>query len=645
MFRTNWCFVAAFSPLLLCSSGCTKPPATDAVAPPVEQAVFSSEAAAEPSNEYPLPAIGEKVADFSFVDLRYLPRKLDEFGDKKAYVIAFTNLDCPIAKRFMPRLKALDEQYREQGVQFLSLNVGPSESIVEVATQALQADIAFPFCKDFSGEAARALGATRTPEVVVLDAEQRLAYRGRIDGSVRFAGVSPKQSRADLQEAIEDVLAGREVRVKETTVDGCLITFPQENKTPDREVTFSEHIAPLLQEHCQSCHRPGTEAPFSLLTYDDAAAHAEMVGEVVLQQRMPPWFAHDEVGEIINHRSLDDEQRQLFADWVAAGTPEGDPAKLPAPLELPDVDWQIGKPDLLITMAGEQQIPAEGYIPYRYATLPYVFFRDTWVQQIEIHPGNRDVVHHCNMAYVTLENGKPTEHFITGFVPGGTAMILDEGTAFKIPAGAVLILQLHYVTAGMETTDQTSVGFIYPKGIVNKQIRHMQVKNQSFAIPPGAPHHKVVAERTLEKDSTGLGMFSHMHLRGKDMTFLAHYPDGKQETLLIVPNYSFDWQLAYRWEKDQKKFPQGTRIECIAHYDNTDFNPYNPDSTVTVHDGPQTYHEMMYGFFFYLEDEENLNLTVDPNTGYVLENEPPENSQAASSVEQELLAQLAVAKQ
>jgi len=606
--------------LIVLSSGCS-----DSHQPQgslqTEAATSSAEALQTVSlaSEVGLPALGEKVASFSFVDLRYLSRTLDEFGEKKATVIVFTNLDCPIVKRFLPRLKKFDEQYRDQGVQFLSLNVGPDESVVDVAAQAVRADIAFPFCKDFDGESARALGVTRTPEVAVLDADGRLVYRGRIDASIRFGGVSPKKVREDLKEAIEEVLAGREVSVKETPVDGCLISFPKDKKSGNVEVTFSEHVAPLMQEHCQNCHRDGTEAPFSLLTYDDAVTHAEMVGEVVLQQRMPPWFACEQEGEIVNRRVMSSAERQVIADWIAADTPEGDPSKLPEPKEFSDLGWQIGKPDLQIKMVTEQQIPADGYIPYRYVTLPYVFFRDTWVQRVEILPGNRNVVHHCNMGYVVLENGKPQSHFITGFVPGGTALFMDEGTAFLIPAGSVLVLQVHYVSLGEEATDQTSVGFVFPKDPIHKQLKHFLVKNNTFAIPPGSTHHQVVAEQTLARDSTGLGMFTHMHLRGKDMTFLAHYPDGAEETLLMVPNYSFDWQLGYRWEKNTKKFPAGTRIECIAHYDNSEFNPYNPGADEEVRDGPQTYHEMMYGFFFYTEDEEELNLSVDPKSGYAIE--------------------------
>jgi len=145
-----------------------------------------------------------------------------------------------------------------------------------------------------------------------------------------------------------------------------------------------------------------------------------------------------------------------------------------------------------------------------------------------------------------------------------------------------------------------------------------------------------VAEKTLDHASTGIGMFTHMHLRGKDMTFLALYPDGTKETLLTVPNYSFDWQLGYRWGKDQKKFPPGTRIQCVADYDNADFNPYNPASDEEVRDGPQTYHEMMYGFFFYTEDNENLNLAVDPKTGYALEKPAPAEELSEQTTEVEV---------
>jgi hypothetical protein len=151
--------------------------------------------------------------------------------------------------------------------------------------------------------------------------------------------------------------------------------------------------------------------------------------------------------------------------------------------------------------------------------------------------------------------------------------------------------------------------------VVQKQLRLVRLADKRFAIAPGAPAHRVAASRVLDRDAIGVGLFSHMHLRGKDMTFTARLPDGKAETLLIIPNYNFSWQHAYKWESGQKRLPKGTRLECVAHFDNSPFNAYNPDPKATVRFGQQTHEEMMYGFFFYTDAAEQLGLDIDPKTG------------------------------
>ena len=479
----------------------------------------------------------------------------------------------------------------------------------------------FPFAKDFSGEVVAALGATRTPECMVLDAARRLRYRGRIDAEFRLGGVRPAAGRQDLREAIDDVLAGRDVRIAETPVDGCLITEP---RRPEKSgLTYYRDIAPLIMKHCANCHQENSAAPFSLLTREDVDSHAAMIAEVVTQRRMPPWYAASGHGHFTNDPSLPSQDVEKIVNWARGDRAAGDPAAAPAPLKPRTSEWLIGKPDLVVRMAEPTKIPATGYIPYQYAVLPYVFLEDTWVQKIEINPGNNAVVHHCNMGYakVTDLRGKdfsPEKNFITGYVPGGGPMVLDTGVGFCIPAGAIIGLQLHYVTTGKETSDRTSVGFVFAKEKIQKQIRHFQCHNRRFAIPPGANHHEVKAAKTFQQDATGIGMYCHMHLRGKDMTFQATFPDGRRETLLSVPNYNFEWQSSYRWPAGKVKFPRGTRIDCVAHFDNSAFNPFNPNATATVRHGQQTYHEMMYGFVFFTQDDEALNLTIDPKTGYVV---------------------------
>jgi hypothetical protein len=562
--------------------------------------------------------IGDTIANCHFKDIRYLPRSLDDFPKAKAFVLVFGNTACPLAQRYLPALKDLDRDYRDKGVQLLLVNVGADDSIMATAAHAVRHELEFPAVKDSDGSCAGALGVRRTPEAVVLDAEHRLRYRGRIDDQYRLGGTRPAPTRRDLQEALDAVLASREVAVKETPVDGCAITLP---KPPEGAgpVTFAEHVAPLMQKHCQPCHHPSTPAPFTLVTYRQVAARADAIAEVVAEQRMPPWYASPEHGTFINRRGMTGAERDLILQWVRAGTPRGDEAKLPPPPAAADKEatWRIGKPDLVLQTVETYELPAGGDVPYKYAVLPTLFLDDTWIRALEIRPDNPRVLHHANIAFITAGEGFKQSNFITGYVPGGEPMDLDDGVAFRIPRGAALGLQIHFVTTGKEERCRLSVGIRYAGGAVHRQLRHMLLADHRFAIPPGAPSYRVEATRVLECDAIGVGLFAHMHLRGKDMTFRAIQPGGSDETLLMVPNYSFDWQMPYRWEAGKMRLPKGTQLECVAHYDNSAFNPYNPDPSATVRDGQMTHQEMMNGFFFYTDEGEDLGLDVDAKTGHV----------------------------
>lgn len=566
--------------------------------------------------------IGSSVGSLSFTDIHYLPRTLSEFGDRKAYVVVFTTLDCPIVKRSLPTLKKLEEEYRDKGVQFVAINTSPADEMVDVADQAVRADLPFPVGKDYAGNASRTVGAQRTPECVVIDSNLILRYRGRIDATFRLSGVQQGNVRHDLREAIEDVLAGRDVAIPETPVDGCLITIPKQSQSEN--LTYHEHVAPLMKKHCWSCHQPDNAAPFSLTTFEDVNTHAAMIAEVVNQRRMPPWHGAGEHGHFENDPRIPAADIRTIVAWANGDRIEGD-SSLALPKPRPrETDWLIGEPDLIIRMPGTIEVPADGLVPYHYAVLPYVFLKDTWIQKIEINPGNDAVVHHCNMGYAKITDLKgkefhPEKNFITGYVPGGDPMVLDSGVGFCIPAGSIVGLQLHYVTTGKTESDQTAVGFVFAKETIQKQLQHFQCHTTRFTIPPHDSHHKIAATKTFPFDATGIGMYSHMHVRGKDMTFDATFPDGRQDILLTVANYNFEWQSSYRWKANTMQFPAETRIDCTAHFDNSTFNPFNPDPTASVRHGLQTADEMMFGFLFFTRDDEQLNLTIDPKTGHVME--------------------------
>jgi len=587
------------------------------------------------STDAAVPKFGERVAEFRFTDIRYLPRSLDELGAARAYVLLFTTLDCPVVARYLPLLGAMQREYRDRQVQFVAVNVGPGDDLREIAYQALRSECDFPFVKDFDRQVVRAVGAQRAGQVVVLDAHQRLQYSGRIDDRFRLGGERAEPTREDLREAIEAVLEERPVEKPSTPIDGCLIT-PLPTPPVEQGVTFAEHVEPILREHCQACHHAGpTPAPFPLVDYQDALDHAAMVVEVTRQQRMPPWYASERHGEFANERRLSRQQRQRLEDWLALGCPAGDLESIPPPLPAVDSRWKIGEPDLVVKTA-VQQIPATGFIDYRYVILPVGFEEDTWVQGIQILPSNPAVMHHCNLLCIAPNEPPGARSLVTGQVPGGDPMLLDEHIGYRIPAGSSLVLQVHYVTVGEATTDQISVGFRYAKQRIDHRLQLIQVVNNELAISPNDPAHRVVARRTVPVDMVGYGMFSHMHVRGKDMTFSAVFPDGSRQKLLVIPNYNFDWQHSYRWPSAGVVFPAGTQLEVVAHFDNSAFNPYNPDPDRTVPEGQQTYDEMMYGFVFLVDQNERLGLMIDPATGHVIDRADAEASSAVPPPEASL---------
>jgi mono/diheme cytochrome c family protein len=567
-----------------------------------------------PPAQAPKLPLGERI-DAAFTDLRWQRRRLPELGAERATVVFFATLECPLVLRYLPRIGKLAETYAAQGVVVLVVNTGPGDLLVDAVGQVVTAAPQAIFGKDFDGSFARACGVDRTATALVLDAQQTLRYHGRVDDQHGYTGSRPRASREDLQLALDAVLAGNPVAVPSTEVSGCRITPVVAALADTSPPVYARDIAPLLQRHCVECHRPGGEAPFSLADEAAVKKQAAMVAEVVEQGRMPLWYGSSAHGSFANHRGLSADERELLRRWIAAGLPSGDARDLPAPLPAPTSEWRIGQPDDVLRLKAPVRIPADGVVPYHYFILPFRFDEDTWVEAIEIKPQNRRVLHHCNLARIKFGEKFSQDGFVTGYVPGGDPLVLDPGTAVRIPAGSVLALQAHYVTTGEPETDRIEVGLRYPRVPVQKEMQVLIAADFRFQIPPGARAHAVRASKVFPDDALGIGMFVHMHLRGRDMLATATPPDGDPETLLLVPNYNFDWQQSYRWAPATQRFAKGTRVRALAHFDNSAWNPFNPDPTATVPFGLETTDEMMYLFLFWVREQEALGLSVDPKNG------------------------------
>lgn len=363
-------------------------------------------------------------------------------------------------------------------------------------------------------------------------------------------------------------------------------------------VTFSKDVAPIFYHNCIQCHRPGEIAPMSLMTYKESRPWARSIREKVSTRDMPPWHADPRHGEFANDRRLSEKEVDTIIAWVDQGAVEGNPKDLPAPPKFVE-GWNIGKPDAIFYLPAEYRVPADGEVPYKYFTVPTNFTEDKWIEAAEIRPGDRGVVHHIIVFYQKGMDRK----LLVGYAPGEQPAVIPKGLGRKIPAGADLVFQVHYTPNGKESMDRSYVGLIFAKEIPRQEILTRPVLNARFAIPPGDPNYRVESGYTFTEDSHIRSLMPHMHLRGKDFEFRVTYPNGNSEVILSVPKYDFSWQ-SYYVLKTPVAAPKGTRLDCVAHFDNSTKNKYNPDPTKEVRWGDQTWEEMMIGWMSYTLDKE-----------------------------------------
>lgn len=558
----------------------------------------------EPTN------LGRTVADFTLEDQDGTAHSLAGLKAKKAIVVLFLGTECPINNAYAPTLLDLHKRYEGQGVAFLAVNSNVQDTAERIKAHAAKHNLPFPVLKDDGNKVADAFAAVRTPEAFLLDVDRKIVYRGRIDDRFGVGYQRPKATRADLAEALDELLAGKPVSKAVTAVEGCKIGRVRPPKA-EGTVTYARHVSRLVQKHCQECHRPGQIGPFALLTYDDAIAWADMIKEVVTDRRMPPWHADPKHGTFKNDRSMPKEDRETLLAWIDQGCAKGDDADLPKARVFAS-EWGIGKPDLVLDMGDTFKVPAKtpkGGVPYKIFVVPTDFKEDVWIRAAEARPGNPAVVHHI-IVYVVPRGGmrpRPEDGigngWLTAFAPGSPPAFFPEGTAKKIPKGANLVFQLHYTPNGVAQTDRSSVGLVFAKAPPKNEMRTRSINQRRLAIPPGMEDYKAVATTTFPKEITVYDVMPHMHMRGKSFEYKVIYPDGKTEVLLSVPRFDFGWQDIYRLAKPLT-LPAGSRVECTAFFDNSEKNKSNPDPTQTVRWGDQTWEEMMIGFIDFTVNED-----------------------------------------
>ena len=554
-----------------------------------------------------------RVRDFSLIDHLGDQYQLTRLGNEKAVVVISQANSCQDNIEQLPKYKLLRTTWEPLGVKFLMMN-SARDDLKSVRAVANSYNIDFPIMLDESQLVAESLNVDKAGEILVFDPKtSQLVYRGPLDKPAP-RNKPEEEGVTALADAIAAIVEGKHssnelVAVDMKASEGCGYNFPVKAMHTQRVPDYASDIAPIIKENCAHCHVEGGIGPFAMNSYEMVRGWSHMMREVVMTKRMPPAQVDPHINHFDNANYLSDADMQTLVHWIDAGAPRGDskadPLKSIKPL---NSEWQLGEPDMIVEVPAFT-VPPTGVLDYFNNVIDLDFDEDKYVRAIQFIPGDKRVLHHL-LAYAQSpesEEGVVSEEnvrdFLEGYAPGKTdATVFPENTGVFFPKGYKLVMQMHYTTMGQEVVDKTRVGLYFHDKkpqykFLTKSVSH---GGQNLAIRPYEAEHAMNYSYVFENDTMLYALRPHMHYRGKSFRFSVVYPDGKRETLMNVPNYNFAWQPTYRLSKPMF-LPAGSRVITDAVFDNSEYNPGNPDPSALVKGGAQSWDEMFIGYFTYTD--------------------------------------------
>jgi len=545
----------------------------------------------------------DRISDFSLVDADGRFFQLSRHTNQEAIVLFAYDPASRDARRAVSDLDDLAEQFADQAVEFAVIDVSASTDKVAMREEAEDEDIAFRILMDDTRIVSEELGISRVAEAIIINPTAReVVYRGALSSRTAEGSRSERNDASYVADALTAILADAEVPADALASRGDEIAYTQIDA-----LSYANDIAPILEQRCVTCHQEGGIAPFAMSNHQMVQGWSPMIRETLITKRMPPGQIDNEYVDSfhgVNHITI--EETQKLISWIDNGSVNNDSNDPLAELMLEPVKWLNGEPDIVIQIP-EQQIPATGVQDYRNLTVPLDIDEDIWVKAVEFEAGDPTVLHHI-IAFSYGPDGINEFEILNqgiglgAYAPGNELNLYPEGAGYPLKAGGGLLLQMHYTTSGKETTDASEIGLYLWDDEPERAILGGSAADMDINIPPFAGDHEMVATKKFRTDSYLTMLGPHMHYRGFDANFKLQYPDGRVEEVLNVPNYQFNWQKTYDF-KEPLFLPAGTELVFRGTFDNSDMNPFNPAPSQTLTWGEQTWQEMFFGFFRYVEAE------------------------------------------
>ncbi|WP_034257740.1 redoxin domain-containing protein [Altibacter lentus] len=560
--------------------------------------------------DVPEPVADSRVNDYALYDVSGDLHRFSYYNDHKAIVLWVQGNGCPIVRNALTDFHEVASEYSQKGFVFFMLNSNPQDDRSEIQKEALQFNFEVPVLKDPAQLIADALDITLTAEAIVLHPTTReILYRGPINDRLDYEVQKQTASNDFLKQALDRILKGKKPTQKEAMTRGCTVTRLS-TLHDETQLTYTKDIAPILKERCAVCHIDGGIAPWQMTDYRTIQGWSQMMKQVLLSKRMPPWKADPHIGTFENSLALSDSNARKIVAWIDNGLAYGegdDPLQELSPITK---EWKRGIPDAVIELKTEL-LPATGVLDYRYQSIPLNNDTAKWLRGIEIQPGNNQVVHHVVVtnternkeSLITHRKQRPwTDNYIAISSQGAQATFFPEGTGVLLPEQTELTLQIHYTTTGKTEEDKTRIGLYYHETPPGKEFYALSPSKNNFTIPPYAQKVPLRVEDSIHRDINIHYIAPHMHYRGKSIRFGVTFPDGRKETVISISDYNFNWQRMYRLETPFF-VPKGSKVWVEGIYDNSFQNPFNPDPSQEIGFGLQSTDEMLIGFFNYtIED-------------------------------------------
>ena len=555
------------------------------------------------------PVADSRMNDYALYDANGQFHRLSYYNNSEAIVLYIQGNGCPIVRNALYDFHRIVNEYEKEGFTFFMLNSNPQDNRSNTFKEASEFKIEVPVLLDSAQLLADEFDINSTAEVIILHPVSReVLWRGPINNRLDYEAQKVEPTETYLRDALEAIMAGSKDLNNEPTVRGCRVTRLSNLEKKDT-LNYTDDIAPILIDHCVRCHREGGLAPWSMTDYQTIVGWSDMMKQVLLSKRMPPWKADPEIGEFSNSFAMADSNARKIVRWIDNGLEPGTGKDPLTEVKPATKQWQEGTPDQVISL-NKEKIPATGIIAYRYQKFVLNPDKDVWIKGVEIQPGNAKVVHHIVLTNTKNTKSSPivdrktrpwTDNYIALGGGADQVTIFPEGTGVFVPKGSELTVQLHYTPTGKAEEDQTKFGFYYHEEAPETEFYALSPSNTDFTIPAFGKDVKLTVSDTISKDIKIHYLVPHMHYRGKSIKVTAIKPDGSEEVLVSVPDYNFNWQYLYKL-KEPAALPKGSIVKVEGIYDNTFQNPFNPDPSQELHYGIQSTDEMLIGFFNYTLD-------------------------------------------